>query len=138
MIKFIKQILKFWFSFPRPLRFLLVGGFNTAFSFCVFTMLIFCGLKYNITLVISYIIGVNCSIVTMKYFVYQSEASFYQCYAKGWITYLSTFALNYAFLYVLIELMGINPVVSQAVYTAFSTVYIYLMHKYFTYGNVKK
>ena len=133
MIELFHQILAFWFSLPRPLRFLLVGGFNTVFSFCVFTALIFCGLKYDLTLLISYFIGINCSIFTMKYFVYQSKKSFFQCYAKGWITYLSTFVLNYVFLYILIELLGVFPVTAQAIYTVISTIYIYFMHKYFTF-----
>lgn len=133
MIQLIKRILNFWFSWPQTLRFLLVGGFNTVFSFCVFTVLIFCGIKYNLTLLISYFIGINCSIFTMKYFVYQSKKSFFQCYAKGWITYLSTFVLNYVFLYILIELLGFFPVTAQAIYTVISTIYIYFMHKYFTF-----
>ena len=138
MIKLIGKTLNFWFSLPEALRFLLIGGFNTVFSFCVFSALIFSGLKYSITLIIAYIIGVNCSIFTMQYFVYQSKKPIYEYYTKGWITYLSAFALNYIFLYILVELAHIEPILSQAIYTVFSTVYIYLMHKYFTYRNITK
>ena len=138
MIELFHQILAFWFSLPRPLRFLLVGGFNTVFSFCIFTVLIFCGIKYNVTLVIAYIIGVNCSIFTMQYFVYQSKNHIREYYAKGWITYLSTFLINYIFLYIFIELLQVQPVTAQAVYTVISTIYIYFMHRYFTFSDLGK
>ncbi len=127
------KVFALWMKLPEPLRFLLVGGFNTVFSFCVFSTCIFYGLKYDISLVIAYILGVNCSILTMRYFVYQSKKCLIKSYLKGWITYLSTFLVNYVFLYIFVGVLEFPAITMQAVYTLFSPVYIYIMHKYFTF-----
>ncbi|MBR1914995.1 MAG: GtrA family protein [Alphaproteobacteria bacterium] len=138
MIELWNKLLHFWFSFSRVLRFILVGGFNTIFSFCVFSLLIYLKTSYPIALTIAYILGVNCSILTMCYFVYQSQNTILKSYTKGWITYLSLFLLNYISLYFLVDICHLSPIPAQAVYTVCSIVYIYLMHKYFTFNDNHK
>ncbi|MBR2300204.1 MAG: GtrA family protein [Alphaproteobacteria bacterium] len=137
MKKIFTQILKIWFSLPQPLRFFLVGGFNTVFSFTVFSLLVIFKINYTLSIIIAYILGTNCSIFTMRYFVYQNHRNILQSYVKGWMAYLSLFAVNYIFLYIFIELFHYTPIITQACYTILSPIYIYLVHKYFTFKNSK-
>ena len=138
MIRLFNKLLAFWFSFPQTIRFLLVGGFDTVVAFCSYSLLIYIGIHYAITLIINYTFSVSLSIFNMRFFVYRSKNSFWKEYSKGWVTYLSTLLLNYVFLFFAIDIFHINAIVAQAVYTAFITVYIYFMHKYFTFSKNKK
>lgn len=137
MIALYNKLLAFWFSFPQSVRFLLVGGFDTVVAFCSYSLLIYIGLHYSLTLIVNYIFSVSVSIFNMRYFVYRSENSFIKEYSKGWMTYLSTLCINYVFLFFAIDVFHVGAIKAQAVYTIFITIYIYFVHKYFTFSNRK-
>lgn len=135
MIKLWNKLLAFWFRFPQTIRFLLVGGFDTVVAFSSYSFLIYIGVHYSVTLIINYIFSVSLSIFNMRFFVYQSKNSFFKEYRKGWMTYLSTLLLNYVFLFFAIDVFHIGEIKAQAVYTVLITIYIYFMHKYFTFSK---
>ena len=89
----------------------------------------------NSIFIINYIFSVSLSIFNMRFFVYQSKNSFFKEYRKGWMTYLSTLLLNYVFLFFAIDVFHIGEIKAQAVYTVLITIYIYFMHKYFTFSK---
>ena len=138
MIKLWNKLLNFWLSFPQPLRFLLVGGFDTVVAFLSYTILIYAGMHYSLALVINYIFSVNLSRFNMRYFVYQSKGCILREYSKGWVAYLSTLCLNYIGLFILIDIFKIGEVKAQMIYTIFATLYIYFLHKYFTFYKNKE
>lgn len=137
MVELWNKLLKFWFSLPQPLRFLLVGGFDTVVAFLFYSILIYAGLHYSLALVINYIFSVNLSILNMRYFVYQSKGKLIKGYSKGWVAYLSTLCLNYIGLFILIDVLKIGEIKAQMIYTIFATLYIYFLHKYFTFHKHK-
>ncbi|HCU58792.1 MAG TPA: hypothetical protein DIC64_02290 [Alphaproteobacteria bacterium] len=137
MIALYNKLLAFWFSFPQSVRFLLVGGFDTVVAFCSYSLLIYIGLHYSLTLIVNYIFSVSVSIFNMRYFVYKSQNTFIKEYSKGWMTYLSTLCINYVFLFFAIDVFHVGAIKAQAVYTVLITIYIYFMHKYFTFSNRK-
>lgn len=133
----MKKLKTFWFYQPRSLRFLIIGGLNTSFSFGLFCLFAKLSIAYALTLIMTYIVSIFFSIYTMKHLVYQSSAPTQQIYVKGWLSYLSALALNYLFLYILIDILHFNTISSQFIYTALSSYYLYIIHQKFTFSGTK-
>ena len=134
MIQIYKNLETKWFSFPQQLRFLLVGGFNTVWAYILFILFIaVLRIPYQIGLIIQYILTVNISIFTMRYYVFRSHGSIGKEYFKAWNTYLSMLIFNYVFLYFFIDIFNINVLFSQAVYVIISTIITFCLHKYYSF-----
>ncbi len=133
MKKLYFKIESLWFTIPQTLRFLIIGGINTVISFLIFSLLICCHLIYEIALLITYIITINLSIFTMRYYVFRSHGNLIKAYTKAWLSYLSCILLNYATLYILIDLLQINTILAQGIFTIISTIYLYIIHQKFSF-----
>lgn len=136
MIKIYRQIEAFWFQVNKKIRFLLVGGFNTLLSYLLFILFIeFFKMPYQVSLIIQYLITVNISIFTMRYYVFQSIGKAGFEYFKACGVYLIMLAFNYLFLFWLIDLMGMNVILSQGIYIIISTIITYLLHQNITFKS---
>lgn len=133
MKKIYLKIESLWFKISQPVRFLLVGGFNTVASFIIYSSAILLNANYLIALVISYTLGIILSITTMRYYVFQSNKNILHEYTKASIIYLSCLLMNYMFLYILINILQNSPILSQGIYTVISSIYLYLSHKKFSF-----
>lgn len=123
-----------WFKLPQKLRFLLVGGFNTIFSYILFAFMVsILGISYKIALIIGYIISTNVSIFTQRYYVFKSFGNLKQEYIKAWEVYMTTMLLNYVFMYIAVDMLNANELISQAVFTIIIVIITYIMHKYYTF-----
>lgn len=134
MIRLYHVLENIWFGWPQKLRFLLVGGFNTVFSYGLFVLMVAAiGIPYKIAIAAGYIISTNISIFTMRYYVFRSKGSLKKEYARAWGVYLTTMLINYAAMYAMVDLGAINELLAQGIYTVLITVFTYLMHKYFSF-----
>lgn len=97
-------IENYWFKLPQQLRFVLLGGFNTLLSYLIFVFLIkIATFSYQFSLIAQYLITVNISIFSMRYYVFRSTHSLKTEYSKAWSVYLLMLAFNYLFLYITID-----------------------------------
>lgn len=136
MIRLYRMLENVWFGWPQKLRFLLVGGFNTVFSYGLFVLMVAAiGIPYKIAIAAGYIISTNVSIFTMRYYVFRSKGSLKKEYAKAWGVYLTTMLINYAAMYAMVDLGAVNELLAQGIYTVLITVFTYLMHKYFSFAK---
>lgn len=125
---------KRWFDLPQKIRFLLTGGFNTVISYLLFLLLFEgCRINYNPALIIQYIISINLSILTMRYFVFESRGNFMREYFKAWGAYLLIFLFNLLWLNITDIFFKIYPAASQMVYIILATIITYLAHKHFSF-----
>jgi putative flippase GtrA len=132
----IKNILNFWFTINDKIRFLLVGGYNTLFSFLLFCLLqtLFKGIfHYIVILLFCHLISVFNSFITLKYFVFRSPKNFLSEYLKVNIVYGVYFVLNALLLYSLKDLLGINIYIAQLICVIILTTASYFSHKYFSF-----
>ena len=84
MIKTYKYLENIWFKINQKIRFLLVGGFNTTTSFILYYLFLYITQgREQISLLLMNIININISIVTMRYYVFQSHGDFKQEYLKA-------------------------------------------------------
>ena len=136
MIRLHKKIEDIWFKLPQKLRFLLVGGFNTIFSYLLFAIMV-AGIKipYQAALVVGYIISTNVSIFTQKYYVFHSLGNLRAEYIKACSVYLLVLLINYVAMYIMVEVCLIGELVAQAVYVMFITIFIYVAHSCFSFSR---
>ena len=135
MFALYKKTEAIWFAkLPQKVRFLLVGGFNTVAAYLIFLSLYFLtGNRYVVSVVLQYIISINISIVTMRYYVFRSHGNFTAEYLKAGMVYVYMLGFNLLWLYVFIDLLEINALISQAAYLTVSTAMTYIFHKYFSF-----
>ena len=136
---------KLWFMIPLKIRFLLVGGFNTVFAYVLlnilnYVLLFFIGLSKlnaaNLALLLQYIVSINLSFLTMRYYVFQSRGNFYKEWLKACSVYFLMYLTNAPFLSFLIIKLGWNVWLAQSVYLVFSTIFIFLLHKYYSFKTI--
>lgn len=134
MIKNYRKIENRWFELPQQVRFLATGGFNTAISYFLFI-----GteqfINYNAALFLTYLLSVNLSIFTMRYYVFRAKGSITAQYCKAAGTYTGMILSNYAALWLMIENWQWPAWLAQAAFTILSTGIIYLLHKYINFRN---
>jgi putative flippase GtrA len=129
-----KKMEEVWFELPQKLRFLLVGGFNTVAAYVVFVGLYFLsGGRHNLSLALQWLVSVNLSIFTMRYYVFRSRGGLLKEYCKAAGVYVYMFGFNIVFLNILVNGLKINAPAAQAAYLAASTIITYLLHKYFSF-----
>ncbi len=134
MKDFSSQTRKLWFHLPQKIRFLLVGGFNTVISYLLFLLLFEgCRINYNPALIIQYIISINLSIFTMRFFVFESRGNFIHEYFKAWGAYLLLLLLNLLWLNLTDIFLKVYPAASQLVYVILVTILTYIIHKHFSF-----
>ena len=135
----LSKIFAYWFKLNKKLRFLLVGGGNTVFSFLVFTIGIsWFQWNYQVVLIITYLLSVNFSILSMRSLVFEGKGNLAKEYAKAAFVYLSLLLLNYAFLFLFIDLFAWNEIVAQFLYTLLATISTFVLHNKFSFSSAKK
>ncbi len=138
MLKLYKNIESLWFRINQKIRFLLVGGFNTVLAYALFVFLfLICDWNYSTSLITQYIITINISIFTMRYFVFQSHSNLKQEYLKAWGVYLFLLVLNYLYLFIT-SWFEINTILAQGIYIIISTILTFVLHKKYSFRSNKK
>lgn len=140
IVKIYRNIEDFWFkAVSEKLRYLLVGGFNTVFAQGIYWALFhLLGERENVALVLQYIISINVSILTMRYYVFKSKGDFKSEYLKGASVYLSVLGPNAMGLNFLVKFCEIYPPLAQTICTIVVMILTYFLHKYFSFKEKKE
>lgn len=124
-------------SHETKARFLLVGALNTAVGLCVFPLLFFLlrpeRSQYLYILAISYLICISFSFITNKSLVFRTFGNYTTEFGKFLIFHLFNFLLNLAFLPLLVEVVGIDPVWAQTLFTLLVILTSYFWHSCITF-----
>lgn len=153
IIKAYKYIEDIWFKQNEKLRFLLVGGFNTAVSFLIYYgFLYITDGKEQLSLLLMNLININISIATMRYYVFRSTGSFWKEYTKAFSSYIALYFVNMGLLAffvsvihiseslpqdsILNDVPNLNKAVAQICCVCIITVITFFVHKYFSFRKV--
>ena len=145
-----KKIEKIWFQLNQKIRFLLVGGFNTALSFLIYYGFLYITAgKEQLSLFLMNLININISIATMRYYVFQSHGNFYKEYAKAFSSYIVLYFVNIGLLAFFVrvinvqqslpsdsflqEIPNLNKAIAQLCCICIITVITFFVHKYFSF-----
>lgn len=154
MIKTYKYLENTWFKINQKIRFLLVGGFNTTTSFILYYLFLYITQgREQISLLLMNIININISIVTMRYYVFQSHGDFKQEYLKAFSSYIVLYFINTGLLAffvsvirvqenlspqnILQEVPNLDKAVAQLCCIVIITVLTFFVHKYFSFRQKK-
>lgn len=136
-----------WFKFPEKLRYLLVGGFNTVLAYSLLVFLDFTFEKINsaialnlskevvanIALIVQYIITINISFTTMRYYVFRSHGNWKKEWLKAWSVYIFIYTINAPIMTLLMYVFNLVTWQAQGIYLIFSTIVTFLLHKYYSF-----
>jgi putative flippase GtrA len=118
------------------LRFLVVGGVNTAFAYGVFAALVVTlehRIHYTILLVITHVISVLFAYALHRRIVFRVRGNVLRDLVKYWSVHLSALAVNLVTLPFLVAVVGLGVLVAQAASIGFTAVVSYLGHKHFSF-----
>jgi len=136
MVKLIKWGLGIFFKLPEKVRFLLMGGFNTAIGYMVFLSFYFLfknTLHYQIILFSSYAPSTIVSFLTFKIFVFRTKGRWLREYIRVFMSSIIVYLVNIIILHICVEIFKIYIPISQLISILFFTIASYTIHKYFSF-----
>ena len=114
IIKLYKDLEAIWFRINQKIRFILVGGFNTAVAFLIYyAFLYFTSGKEQLSLLLMNIVNINISIATMRYYVFQSRGNWWHEYTKAFSSYIVLYFVNMGLLAFFVKIIHIQETLSQ-------------------------
>ena len=134
------KIYSLFLKMPEKIRFLICGGVNTVLGYLLFASL-YLMLKDTMPnwaiVFIVYLFGTLISFVNFKLFVFKSSASWKMQYSRSLITCAVLYFVNIFLLYLLTDVFGVAALVAQAMVLTVLAICSYLMHKYFSFSQVR-
>lgn len=122
----------------QPLRFLVVGGWNTGSSYLVFAVLYYLFSPYAHYLVIlaaATVVNVTNAFLCYKFFVFRTRGNYLREYLRFYTVYAVPIGVGLALLTFAIEVLKMNAYAAQALITAGMAVVSYFGHKHFSFRS---
>ena len=116
----MQRLWQRFLALPEALRYLLAGGYNTAFGFGCFALLQWWlggSVHYLVVLVLNFAISVGNSFLSMKYLVFRSQGPLLRDYLRTNLSYLILLGVNMALLAGLVDGAGMAVIWAQLVCT---------------------
>ena len=135
MMNLYRRLYRYWMTYPQKLRFLLVGGYNTVFSYALFVALLwFMGGEHEqLALALSFTLSSINSFLTQKIYVFATAGDWKVEFMKCLGTWGMSYLINATVLWVLVDCLSVNPYIAQAYTIIFLTVFSWIMLKHFAF-----
>src|SRR5438876_9460469 len=121
----------------RPLRFLLVGGWNTLFGIASFAALWHLTrpieLHYVWVAIIANLVAVTVAFVAYKLFVFRTSGNVLHEYLRFWASYAFLIGAQFAGLAFCVSVLHIQPVIANVLVVAASVAVSWVLHNRFTF-----
>ena len=136
MINSIKKIIA-----DEKFRFLLVGGFNTGFSFLIFSTLTL-ALKaipqgYMIALVVSQIVSNFVAFYLHRKVTFRVQGQVVKDFVRFTMINLVSYVINLVVLPLLVNFGHMNPIAAQFLILIVTTMISFVGHKFFSFRRSK-
>ena len=136
LIELYLTVYQKWMQLPEKIRFLMVGGYNTAVSYIIYVLLVFFGLGAQMALLLSFFISSINSYFSQKFFVFATKGNYLKEYSKCLSTWVGSYILNAILLFLLMK-TGLNAYIAEFIVLVILTVYRYVVLKYFAFKDKK-
>ena len=121
----------------RPARFLLVGAAGYGVNVLTFALLVSAGVRYVLASLVSYLVSNVLMYLGNRYFTFRlGNDGFWSAYARYLLVGLLVVALNAAVLALVVEGLGLDETLAQALSLLVVTPPAYLMFKRWTFRLV--
>lgn len=129
-----------WCTIPDKIRFLLVGGWNAAFSYIIFAIAvnILGHENYQICVALQWIISSVFSFVNQKVFVFCTKGHWIKEYFKCCTTWVFSYIFNAILLELIVRFVSKNVYVGQFFSILMASIVTYILFKYFAFRHHKK
>ena len=120
----------------QPLRFLVVGGWNTGSSYLVFAVLYYLFspyVHYLVVLAAATVVNVTNAFLCYKFFVFRTRGNFLREYLRFYTVYAVPIGAGLVLLTFAIEVLKMNAYLAQALITLGMTIVSYFGHKHFSF-----
>lgn len=121
----------------KRIAFLIVGVANTGIGFAWYTLFLWLlsplPAGYMFALVVAQIAAVLCAFVLYRRFVFRVRGHVWRDLLRFSSVYLVAFLINMASLPILVEVVGVHPLVAQVVIVAVTTLVSYVGHNRFSF-----
>lgn len=116
-------------------RFGIIGAYNTGFAFAVFAglVLLFPKLSYMIVLLISHVLGVLNAYLAYRLFVFKVRGHWLRDLFRFWLVYLGALAVNVVALPLLVSVVGLTVLLSQACVVGVVAIMSWFGHKHVSF-----
>ena len=128
--------VRFYFRRREQLLYLMVGGWNTVFGYCVWAFMQYVlgdYLPYLVIVVLAWPIAVLNAYIGYRYIVFRSRGPILRELPRFSLVYVATLLVNLAILPVALRVLPFSIYVIQALLTVVVVVCSYLSHKYFSF-----
>ena len=121
----------------RPIRFLIVGGWNTLFGIATFTALWHLtrpiGMHYILVAIIANVIAITAAYAAYKIFVFQTRGNVIREYLRFCASYAAIVGAQFAGLAFCVSILHIQPVIANVLVVGVSVAISWLLHNHFTF-----
>jgi putative flippase GtrA len=120
----------------RRLRFVAVGGWNTAFAYLAYGAvyaLLHDRLHYLLISTIAHLLAVANAFICQRVFVFRSHTAWFGAFLRFNLVQLGVLAGGLAGMTVLVEAVRLRPFVSQMIVMAVAVVASYVFNSHFTF-----
>ena len=133
-MNFLKKLYNNWCKIDDKIRFLFIGGVNTAFSYILFIIFIFLlgEEKYQLAVILQWVVSSIFSFCNQKFFVFCTKGHFFKEYLKCCSTWLVGCYLNEVILKILLTHFK-NVYLMQFISIGLVSVFTYVIFKYFAF-----
>lgn len=129
-------LLRLFNEHLEVVKYLVAGGYNTAFGFGVFAGLYYlCAgyLHYLMIAVIAQVVAITNAFLVYRFLVFKSTGNILHEYVKVYLVYGASFLITLVLLALLVEILALHPVLAQFFVTVVTVVVSYLGHSRFTF-----
>lgn len=129
------------FLASRPGRYLVAGAWNTAFGYSIGVALYLAmSPSFHIVAisVVANVIAITMSFVVYKLFVFQTKGGWLREYARSYAVYGVSGIFSIGLLWLLVDRIGLNIWLGQALAMVLVVLASYLGHANFTFGGERK
>lgn len=120
----------------RRVAFLAVGGFNTVLGylwFVFFQLTLGHTWGYMWALILSHVVSVLCAFVMHRKFVFRVVGHWWRDLARFELVQLTALGFNIVALPALVEIVGLTPLVAQAMVAVVTVTFSYFAHRHFSF-----
>lgn len=123
----------------KPLRFLMVGGLNTAFGLSIYPALLWSipwlQVHYMVALLIAQAVATLFAFITYKLLVFQTKGRTGRELIRFLSFYVANYAVNWAALPLLVEVARLPPIVAQVGFTLTLAILSWFWHNRITFAS---
>lgn len=139
-MKKLKELYDKWCLIPDKIRFLIIGCYNSAFSYIIYALaIIILGAEhYQICVALQWIISSVFSYVHQKLFVFCTKGHWIEEYFKCCTTWVISYICNAVILEIIIRNFTKNVYLGQFISLGLAAIVTYVLFKHFAFKNTDK